>query len=960
MLGLSAFMCGWLAGMIAVGIWFLYGDDVLPQLKRHVTKVLVHIPWLAPPIKDSAARQTHRQPIDSASAARCFTHFESLAADRRLEGLTGSTRRFTSITASARCVIGWYGADGTISAPMECRLSLEDNVVTVYQVLRSTRWNHNTMSPHMPDAVNVPSDGSGHIRGSFSKSKDIHHDAKASHASTGVKFLERRRGDVCLRNTTVMEVKQFNSKKRTSAPASEQPPHSACDRSSVGTVAGAGVSGISGTDACSEKASSKGTSSFRLGRLLRKARLGRGNVEKTDKREDRLDDWMSSQRRSQGQRSDTASDAAMTESSEVPAHSSLPGGVAPDSYFTGRVLIWRTIDGRPLFDSFTPQDQPPGNRGCSGSFSDSRISSVPFATPHSRCGDAARTPYTPTPTPTESLPSRSACSCSDADDREECTSMDAAVERPQSHHRCDHQSQSMMGDTSRWSCVIMKFERSRESERWHTLLSGCEEAQAWHRYAKTLPNPNTINTLLSRFFFQNMPLNGLSDALITLIRKKLRELPSRKFPRDLGGDIILDDFLVGTQIPWISDVSEPTVSTNGEVCFDLNLLYKGGEGGLTLFFRLALTYRGIRVPHIIFSVKLLELEATLYVSIGPPPSKKFWVGAHKPPVLQLEVHQGCASGKGVLHRILRSLPDLSSMVTNFLKLYLFSDMVLPYMEDFPLPSVVRSPKGSFADLRVRTFDWQRAAKISGAPERGPSTVRVRNHGSGTREKTTQRDARQEEDISPRELLAVSAGGRDDTARVSVPGVPSRASMGDATTDSTVALHQAGPGDSSQSRDPKMGLAVKQQGLTSRDESSNDGCIGGSLCQRASIKTGSPMGLTSSPGRSTAQAARGAAAGQPGQTAAKDRGDPARSFSMGSQAMSSSCNTSLQSIYMPTSALDEMLSCDDSARSDSNGVLSSGRRGGFGKSSAMRNLKDLLKLKGSDMFRESVSRSKKKK
>ncbi|EPY17726.1 hypothetical protein AGDE_16089 [Angomonas deanei] len=280
-----------------------------------------------------------------------------------------------------------------------------------------------------------------------------------------------------------------------------------------------------------------------------------------------------------------------------------------------------------------------------------------------------------------------------------------------------------------WTGMIVKFSNVRDQERWLTLLRCIEEADAWREFAKNVPNPDTFNLFASRFLFQNFSGNGFVDLLIGAIRKKLKKVSLTKFPRDLEGDILLDDFVLGNALPWISEVSDPTISTNGEFGFDFNIQYKGGEEAFTLYFRLALAYRGIRIPHVVFSVKLLELEGTAHISIGPPPTPKFWIGGHKPPVVRLEVRQGGACGKGLLHRILTSLPDLSGIMTNLIKLYLFSDMILPFMDDFPLPSVESAPKVRVEKKR-RTFDRRRAAELSGAPP--PSKEVPKAEGSGDR------------------------------------------------------------------------------------------------------------------------------------------------------------------------------------------------------------------------------------
>eukprot|EP00796_Vickermania_ingenoplastis_P012295 gene12295-8436_t len=267
-----------------------------------------------------------------------------------------------------------------------------------------------------------------------------------------------------------------------------------------------------------------------------------------------------------------------------------------------------------------------------------------------------------------------------------------------------------------WKGVMLEFPNSLQAERWWTVLEGLDEAEAWREFVKEMPNPDTFNLFLCRLLYPSIRREGLENIIKTAIRKKLVEVAKKKFPRFITGQIELDDFILGASFPWISDVSTPSISTNGEIGFDLNLLYKGEDRGFALYFKMALFYRGMRIPHIIIALKLLELQATLHISIGPPPSLKVWIGIHRPPILRVRASQGCSSGRGLLHRVLASLPDMSLILTHALRLYLFSEMILPEMDDFPLPSVEKtppvSPSKSGKKKKKQVFDRTLAAKRS--------------------------------------------------------------------------------------------------------------------------------------------------------------------------------------------------------------------------------------------------------
>lgn len=264
-----------------------------------------------------------------------------------------------------------------------------------------------------------------------------------------------------------------------------------------------------------------------------------------------------------------------------------------------------------------------------------------------------------------------------------------------------------------WKAMMIEFESPFEAEQWKTVMEGLVEVEAWRRAVKKMPNTDTLNVLLYRLLFPSTRRSGVEMFLRKSIQEKLAEIPALKFPRFIKGTIELDDFILGVSLPSISEISNPVKSLNGEVGFDFNLLYKGEAGGFTLYFKFALFFHGIPIPHFILSIKLLELQATIHISIGAPPSKKIWIAGHRPPVLRVQCDQGCASGKGLLHRILTSLPDLSGICGNLLRLYLFSEMILPEMDDYALLSFVSTgPVQTPESSKPMTFDRARAAKES--------------------------------------------------------------------------------------------------------------------------------------------------------------------------------------------------------------------------------------------------------
>lgn len=232
------------------------------------------------------------------------------------------------------------------------------------------------------------------------------------------------------------------------------------------------------------------------------------------------------------------------------------------------------------------------------------------------------------------------------------------------------------------SCIAIKFPTRREQERWLNLLQSTPQSAQWRDFIMHLPQFDVFNLLVARLFFENSRSNGLHDLIKSKLQKKLATV-SKNLPQRLRGDIYLDGLEIGGEIPLISNVSNTTLSAGGETEFDFDLLYRGG---LALCIRFAVFYRDIRVPDIVFNIKVLELAGRMRFNVGPPPTKKFWLGGPRPPQLRLESTQEVASHDGILNAVLNLLPDMSQVMSNIVRYMLFEDMVLPNLDDFPWPA----------------------------------------------------------------------------------------------------------------------------------------------------------------------------------------------------------------------------------------------------------------------------------
>ena len=236
-----------------------------------------------------------------------------------------------------------------------------------------------------------------------------------------------------------------------------------------------------------------------------------------------------------------------------------------------------------------------------------------------------------------------------------------------------------------WTRVDIKFETVRELDRWNNVIHATDRTLAWRQHVKSLPSIDVFNVLASRILFELNNGPEFTDLIKAKITKKLKTV---KLP--LKGVLTLNEVRVGSEIPFINGVSFLSYNTTGEIGFDFNLTYKGG-----FFLQLCaqLEVRGHHLPPVIISVQIESLEGNIHLSIGGPPSDKAWIGFHEAPKIQLTIKQEVYTGKerGILSTLVSAIPDLSDLISDVVKVKLFEDMILPNMDDVPLPDVKKTP-----------------------------------------------------------------------------------------------------------------------------------------------------------------------------------------------------------------------------------------------------------------------------
>jgi hypothetical protein len=239
------------------------------------------------------------------------------------------------------------------------------------------------------------------------------------------------------------------------------------------------------------------------------------------------------------------------------------------------------------------------------------------------------------------------------------------------------------------TCIAVKFSTRRELDRWCNLFAAIEHQHSirWRAFLTTCPQIDALNVLIGRIFFEQTSGTQLSEFMRHKIVRKLRKV---NLPKPLSGRIVVQRLHPGSEAPIFRNFSLVSISTNGEVALDFDVLYRGG---FEVSLEAQLSLSSVSVPNILFRIKVLEISGRLHVSIGPPPTNKFWLGFHKPPNVRLDFSQQVAA-EGVLSTVMGLVPDLSDVIANLVKLEVFEDMLLPQMDDFNLPNLGKTPPSS--------------------------------------------------------------------------------------------------------------------------------------------------------------------------------------------------------------------------------------------------------------------------
>lgn len=232
--------------------------------------------------------------------------------------------------------------------------------------------------------------------------------------------------------------------------------------------------------------------------------------------------------------------------------------------------------------------------------------------------------------------------------------------------------------------ILIKLPSLRQNERWLNLCKNHVETKKWQQTLFHLPCADLLNVLMARMFAENTKTSFLDDLLLSKMSVRVQKASETVPPTLKGSHFYLDEFKLGTQLPTISNISEAVVNSTGDLFFDFDFLY---SGGLKMEIRLDIVYRGLKVRELAFRLQLQELQGRMRFYAIPPPSRKCFLSCPQMPRMELQVEQKEVTRKGLLHFLMKLLPNLSTIVSNMVRDALFEDMIFPLMDDFPFPII---------------------------------------------------------------------------------------------------------------------------------------------------------------------------------------------------------------------------------------------------------------------------------
>ncbi|PRP87634.1 hypothetical protein PROFUN_04661 [Planoprotostelium fungivorum] len=291
-----------------------------------------------------------------------------------------------------------------------------------------------------------------------------------------------------------------------------------------------------------------------------------------------------------------------------------------------------------------------------------------------------------------------------------------------------HPTRDMLPDTK---TVHLVFKQAKDLEEWYLLLTKAaklggapteaekHQRKFWSTMAETLNNhetdhsPHWLTAIFCRIMWRIHDSAGFREFLMEKFQKKLNKIDKPSIVKR----IMITDVYFGPNLPIFNSVKLLRVTEHGDLDVDTDFVYPGGfHLSVEADFEIPLAIRKFTFP-VVLSIEVKRIAGQAHIHFSAPPSSKFWLGFYNEPSVEVEVKTEIGEHK---YEVLGNIPALAKAIVNKIKIEILQSMVLPNMDDWPIPKIDENNKVKLAGTTI-TMETKGATKED-SPQLSPLSI----------------------------------------------------------------------------------------------------------------------------------------------------------------------------------------------------------------------------------------------
>lgn len=240
------------------------------------------------------------------------------------------------------------------------------------------------------------------------------------------------------------------------------------------------------------------------------------------------------------------------------------------------------------------------------------------------------------------------------------------------------------------------FKTGKDLEEWYYALQKASAVKAlapeqksqqeyWDKLSTILTNtsvdenPDWVVAIGSRIFYSFYNSENFINLILKKIRRKISEITKPSYVSDIS----VRHISVGPTLPIIKTVRLLSLSNEGAVQADAEFTYAGGFN-ITIEVTFKLSLPGSRIIFIpaVLTVVIQKASGKVHLHIDAPPAQCLWIGFYEEPEVKLDIKTEIGENYKI-----KQIPKLANIIVNKIKQEIIERMVLPNMDDIPLPKI---------------------------------------------------------------------------------------------------------------------------------------------------------------------------------------------------------------------------------------------------------------------------------